>query len=148
MSEALKHSPFQPELPVKPGERRYWGCLYGSSKALALTSAAAAGGKLLVVITASLNNANRLLEELRFYRTGINGDFRFLSFPDWETLPYDQFSPYQDIISDRLATLSQLPAISSGIMTVSVDTVMHRLLPKSYLNAYSLNIAVLSFLQA
>jgi len=142
MSDAVKLSPFQPELPVKPGERRYWGCLYGSSKALALSSAAASGRKLLVVITANLHNANRLLEELQFYQAETNDDFRFLSFPDWETLPYDQFSPYQDIISDRLSTLSQLPGISSGILTVSVATVMHRLLPNSYISAYSLNLAV------
>lgn len=142
MSETVKLYPFQPDLPVKPGERRYWGCLYGSGKALALSSAAAANRKLLVVITASLNNANRLLEELQFYQSGLNSDFKFLSFPDWETLPYDQFSPYQDIISDRLSTLSQLPGISNGILTVPIATVMHRLMPKSYLGAYSLNLAV------
>ena len=142
MSEAVKLSPFQPELPVKPGERRYWGCLYGSSKALALSTAAATGRRLMVIITANLNNASRLLEELQFYRPDLNNDFKFLSFPDWETLPYDQFSPYQDIISERLSTLSQLPGIDNGILTVPVSTLMHRLLPKSYINAYSLQLAV------
>ena len=142
MSEAVKLSPFRPELPDKPGERRYWGGLYGSSKALALTSACSNQRKLLVIVTASLNDANRLLEELQFYRPEKADDGRLLSFPDWETLPYDQFSPYQDIVSDRLSTLSQLPAANCGILTVAVATIMHRLLPKSYVSAYSLNFAV------
>jgi transcription-repair coupling factor (superfamily II helicase) len=39
-----------------------------------------------------------------------------LAFPDWETLPYDRFSPYQDIVSERLATLYRLPELRGGIV--------------------------------
>ena len=61
-----------------------------------------------------------------------------MSFPDWETLPYDLFSPYQDIISQRLATLVALSNLDTGILVVSVTTAMHRLIPQEYLLAHSL----------
>ncbi len=130
-------SPLNPGLPDKPASRRYWGRLSGSSKALALISAVEKSQKLLVVVTADLNEAHRLLEELRFYKPG-NSSYPILSFPDWETLPYDLFSPYQDIISQRLATLVALSDIGTGILVVPVTTIMHRLIPREYLRAHSL----------
>src|SRR3990172_1822232 len=142
MSEPVAISPLHPELPGTAGECHYWGRLYGSSKALALSAAAVNASGPLVIITADLNNASRLLQGLTFYQPQAGSKFTPLSFPDWETLPYDQFSPYQDIISDRLATLSSLPDLAQGILVVAVTTVMHRLLPRSYLNAYSLRLRV------
>ncbi|MBF8268871.1 MAG: transcription-repair coupling factor [Gammaproteobacteria bacterium] len=142
MSESLAISPLHSELPVTAGECHYWGRLYGSSKALALSAAAVNARGPLVIITADLNNATRLLQGLAFYQPRPGGEFKPLSFPDWETLPYDLFSPYQDIISDRLASLSHLPNLEQGILVVAVTTVMHRLLPRSYLSAYSLSLKV------
>jgi transcription-repair coupling factor (superfamily II helicase) len=66
-------------------------------------------GRLLVVITADTSSALTLERELPFF---LDGPARVLAFPDWETLPYDNFSPHQDIISERLATLSKLPISS------------------------------------
>lgn len=138
MSEEIYLSPLTPDLPARPGERRYWGRLYGSSKALALNSAAKASQAPLIIVTADLNSSHRLLEELRFYRHDETEAYPFLSFPDWEILPYDQFSPYQDIISQRLETLARLPTFNRGILIVPVATLMHRLMPRSYLAAHSL----------
>lgn len=138
MSEESYTSPLTPELADKAGEKRYWARLYGSSKALALNSAAQTSQVPLVIITADLNRSHQLLEELRFYRRDGGKPYPFLTFPDWETLPYDNFSPYQDIISERLATLAQLPTFSRGILVVPVSTIMHRLLPGDYLQANSL----------
>jgi len=132
-----KASPLKPELPAQPGERRYWGRLYGSSKALALNAAVEENNLPLLVLTEDVNSANRLLEALRFYRHSESACPQ-LSFPDWETLPYDLFSPYQDIISDRLATLVRLEEFSAGTLVVPVSTLMHRLLPREYLVANSL----------
>ena len=126
-----------PELPDRTGMRRYWGRLYGSSKALALVSAVKKSRKLLVVITADLNSAHQLTEELEFYRP-TDSSYPILTFPDWETLPYDMFSPYQDIISQRLATLVTLSTLDTGILVVPVTTVMHRLIPGDYLSSHSL----------
>ncbi len=129
-------SPLHPPLPARSGEKRYWGGLYGSSKALAIEAAAAANGPVLVVAP-DPSAARQLYEGLRFYGGGKE-DIPLLSFPDWETLPYDLFSPYQDIISDRLSTLARLPDLESGLLVVSVSTIMHRLLPRAYLRARSL----------
>src|SRR5690606_26733133 len=59
----------------------------------------------------------------------------------WEILPYDQFSPFQDIISERLLTLSRLRSFRRGLLVACVETVMHRLLPPAFLDAHSLLLA-------
>ena len=133
----MSTSPLHPELPSQPGECCYWGRLYGSSKALALGASVEQNRRPLLVLTEDVNSAHRLLEELQFYRHSESACLQ-LSFPDWETLPYDLFSPYQDIISGRLATLAQLGQFSTGILVVPVATIMHRLMPADYLAAHSL----------
>ena len=130
-------SPLTPPLPLKAGERRDWGGLYGSSKALAVHAAAARADTPVVVLAPDLNSARQWLEELRFFSAG-DADCPLLVFPDWETLPYDLFSPYQDIVSERLAALARLPDLARGILVVPVSTAMHRLLPRRHLHAHSL----------
>ena len=63
-------------------------------------------------------------------------------FPDWEMLPYDIFSPHQDIISERLATLAQLPDMQRGIVVIAAPTLMQRLPPPAYIlgNAFLLKV--------
>ena len=61
-----------------------------------------------------------------------------MNFPDWETLPYDVFSPHQDIISERLATLGRLASLGRGVLIVPVTTLMVRIGPREYLDANSL----------
>jgi transcription-repair coupling factor (superfamily II helicase) len=139
MSEQNYQSPLAPELPTQPGERHYWERLNGSSKALALIAAARNSDRPLIVITTDMAGCTRLLEEFRFYLDNeVSEDYPLLSFPDWETLPYDLYSTYQDIISDRLATLSRLSVFKKGILIVSISTLLHRLLPREYLAAHSL----------
>ena len=138
MSDEVRISPLHPELPHQPGERRYWGRLYGSSKALAIYAAAEESKKPVTIITADSLSANRLLHELVFFAGNQSSKIPLYLFPDWETLPYDLFSPYQDIISERLETLFNLSLSENGILIVPVTTVMHRLLPRDYLMANSL----------
>ena len=85
-------SPLSPVLPLTAGDRRYWGGLYGSSKALAIHAAAKQAATPVIVLAPDLNTARRFYEELRFFRAG-DADYPLLAFPDWETLPYDLFSP-------------------------------------------------------
>ncbi len=61
-------------------------------------------------------------------------DLPILSLPDWETLPYDSFSPHEDIVSERLKALSQLAAIDRGILILPIQTLAHRLPPKTHLS--------------
>ncbi len=89
----------------------------------------------LLVVTRDARSAQRLEEEIRFYAPE---SLPVLPFPDWESLPYDAFSPHQDIISQRLLTLSQLPNLRHGVVLLSVSTLLHRLPPRDYVQAHSL----------
>ena len=89
-----------------------------------------------MVITPDSLGTKRLEDELRFFASSET--LPILVFPDWETLPYDRFSPYQDIVSDRLATLASLQDIGQGILLVSVQSLMHRLVPPDYIQRNTL----------
>ena len=115
-----------------PGDRRHWGQLYGAAKALAIISAANQFDGLTLVLTESAKSAAALERELRFFSLD-DAQFPILHFPDWETLPYDLFSPHQDIISERLQTLHQLPSVKRGVLVVPASTAMHRLPPASFI---------------
>lgn len=129
-------SPLNPVLPDKPGSKYLWGHLYGNSAALAITRAAAQHNGPLLVVTGDSHEAQLLESALHFFN-GEDG-LPVVPFPDWETLPYDAFSPHQDIISERLAALARLPRLEQGILLVPVQTLMHRLAPRSYLDIHSL----------
>ena len=137
MSDEIRHSPFHPQITAKTGEQCHWGRLYGSSKSLVISRIIDEKDVPVIVVTKDSLQASRFTEELKFY-TGEHPENRILTFPDWETLPYDLFSPFQDIISERLATLASLASFRKGVLVVPVTTVMHRLLPKAYLNSHCL----------
>lgn len=120
--------------PQKAGSRTALGPFYGGADARCIAELAQTG-RLLVVITADTSSALALERELPFY---LDTDLEVLAFPDWETLPYDNFSPHQDIISERLSTLFTLPRTRSGILIVPVPTLMHRLPPTHYVAGSSL----------
>ncbi|MGB4922674.1 MAG: transcription-repair coupling factor, partial [Candidatus Nitrotoga sp.] len=106
--------------------------LYGSSDALALAQYA----KLhipLVVIAASALEAQRLVEEIPFF----SPELRVHLLPDWETLPYDHFSPHQDLISERLATLHHIRSQSCDVIVVPITTALYPLSPVEYLAAFT-----------
>ncbi|CAK0738843.1 transcription-repair coupling factor [Gammaproteobacteria bacterium] len=133
-------SPLAPPIPKRPGQRLSWGQLHGSALGLTLANAARSCSAPLVVVTEDTTSATRLAQDLRFYLgRGSNAtDLPVLNFPDWETLPYDVFSPHQDIISERLAALHRLPSLTRGILLVPVATLMQRLPPREYLDASTL----------
>ena len=93
-------------------------------------------GQLTLVITADTSASLALERELPFFLAGWYREI--LAFPDWETLPYDNFSPHQDIISERLHTLHRLRRLDAGILVVPIPTLMHRLAPADYIAASSL----------
>jgi transcription-repair coupling factor (superfamily II helicase) len=129
---------FAPPLPEAAGEPVRWGRLYGSGAGLALASACARRDGLVVVVAASTQEALRLEAELRFFAGPQIPTL--LQFPDWETLPYDVFSPYQDIVSERLATLYTLPRTPRGALIVPVGTLMHRLPPRGFIEQHALSL--------
>ncbi len=123
-------NPLQPPLPLKSGQRIHWANLPGSSLSLALSRAIAQYQKTVIIITPDTLTANRLEYELQFFQQ----DTPVLHFPDWETLPYDYFSPHQDIISERLSTLYQLGNLQQVAIIVPITTIMNRLCPRDYLD--------------
>ncbi|AFJ02244.1 Transcription-repair coupling factor [Methylophaga frappieri] len=136
----LSASLLQPELPLNANDKRLAGQLYGSAAGLLLANAALQHDGPLLVITDDMTRAQRLETEIRFYLGAEN--LPILHFPDWETLPYDTFSPHQDIISERLQTLHQLPDFHRGILLVPVATIMQRIAPAGFLEGHRLQLAV------
>ena len=117
----------------QPQQHQNWGNLSGSSIGLVISQIAQQVP--VMVVTPDSLTAQRLVEDIQFY---AQTTLPLLSFPDWETLPYDHFSPHQDIISTRLTTLYHFPEISNGVLVLPITTLMHRLAPLDYVKANSL----------
>ena len=113
-----------------PGRNNDSGPLYGSADALAIAETA---GKVrpLLVITATALDAQRLLDEIKYFAPRLEVHL----LPDWETLPYDSFSPHHDLVSERLATLHQIVRRAFDVAIVPVATALYRLPPVEYLAA-------------
>jgi transcription-repair coupling factor (superfamily II helicase) len=125
---------------LAPGKRYTLPRPIGSADALLLArfvQARAAEKRLTAIVVADPADAQRLPEELAFFAPGL----RVAVFPDWETLPYDSFSPHQDLISERLATLWRiLQAQRLGdldAVLLPATTALVRLAPPSFLAAYT-----------
>lgn len=121
-------------------DKKNWHNLFGSSTTFAIFNAAKAAEKPVVIITHDTPSALRLEQELLSLLSSEEKTLTICLFPDWETLPYDTFSPHQDIISQRLATLYQLSRMQHGIVIVPVTTLAQKLAPKEYIEANSLHV--------
>ena len=136
MSEIHSYSDiFAPTLPTQAGGGIRWGRLYGAAPALAISAAANRHPKPVIVVCDGAAEAARLSDELRFFAPP---DLPISQFPDWETLPYDVFSPHQDIVSERLATLLQIPRLERGVIVVPIATLMQRLATPEWVRSRSL----------
>ncbi|WP_341679082.1 transcription-repair coupling factor [Niveibacterium sp. SC-1] len=114
-----------------PGKRVDLPGVHGSADALALTGLAAQGP--LLVVTANPLDAQRLGQEIRWFAPGL----KVHVLPDWETLPYDSFSPHQDLVSERLATLYAISRGEADITLVPASTALYRLCPPAYLAGHT-----------
>ncbi|MCA3237273.1 MAG: transcription-repair coupling factor [Curvibacter sp.] len=130
------------DLPkLSPGKRYTLPRPTGSADALLLACLAErekGAGRLLAIVCADATDAQRLIDEIAFFDPTL----RCALFPDWETLPYDTFSPHQDLISERLATLWRLynhgrgkPEDTTDIVLIPATTALYRLAPPSFLAA-------------
>ena len=131
----------------KTGQQRAWWRAPASPSALAWAIARAAAehdGPLLAVARDN-HGAHQLESDLR---TLLGADARpegalpVLAFPDWETLPYDLFSPHPDIVSQRLSALHRLPTLKRGIVVVPVQTLLQRLAPLRHVVGGSFDVRV------
>ena len=126
-----------PALPTTPKQRRYWIPPHGSAQALLVAEAARAHNGLLVAVTRDTQRAHALEAELKIFA----GNLPVAHFPDWETLPYEAFSPHPEIVSQRIATLYQLPHMARGVLVVPVATLMQRIAPRSHITGSGLVLA-------
>lgn len=124
----MKTAFFQPDIPTQPNDHKILGNVLPGADALAISEIAEQNQNLTVVVTPDTRSAvrlSRVLSELS------NQDVCL--FPDWETLPYDTFSPHQEIISSRLSALFHLQNAKKGIFLLPISTLMQRLCPPQYL---------------
>ena len=134
------------DLPkLTPGKRFTLPQPVGSADALLIGQLGLrekAAGKLVAIVTSDATTAQRLMQELAFFAP----ELRCALFPDWETLPYDTFSPHQDLISERLATLWRIQQRSkdsgADVVIVPATTALYRLAPPSFLAGYTFEFKV------
>ncbi|WP_448229232.1 transcription-repair coupling factor [Pseudoxanthomonas mexicana] len=133
MTDPLKNALPVPPLP-RGSQSRAWWRAPASPTALAwsIASAALAHEGPLLVVARDNHEAHQLEADLHTL-LGTAGDLPVVAFPDWETLPYDQFSPHPDIVSQRLSALHRLPTLEKGIVVVPVQTLMQRLSPLKHI---------------
>jgi transcription-repair coupling factor (superfamily II helicase) len=117
-------------LPKAPMLWKRWRPLHGAAHALALTETARQSGRVVVAVARDSSSAHALEADLTAL---IEPGVPVLHFPDWETLPYDLFSPHPDIVSQRIATLYRLPSVTKGVLVVPISTLMQRLPPTRYI---------------
>ena len=115
-----------------------WAGLRGSAAALALAEAAQDDARPWIVIEPDNRSLDRRRAELAFFAPQ---GLPVLTLPDWEVLPWDQFSPLPDITSERLRTLAGLPELRRGIVLVTLDTLLQRLPPRAWVAARSFSLA-------
>lgn len=128
-----------PDVPEKKGQILRWPELSGCGDSLQLATAIQQENRLFAVIAPDSQTALRWEHELAFF---LGGAYPILHFPDWETLPYDVFSPLPEIVSERLKTLALLPHIQRGVLIVSAPTLMYRLAPREHVLAHSFAIRI------
>ncbi len=110
-----------------------WHNLHGASLSLTCAELIKQQSGLTLLVTPDNLTAMQLFDELRFFLSDNEKRDHLYFFPDWETLPYDQFSPHQDLISNRLKTLAQLKQNSQVVVISAISTLMHRLCPPEFI---------------
>ncbi len=124
----------------KPGIRFALPPTHGSADAWALAQAASAlkvQHRMLAILVADAGDARRLLQEIPWFADDAEHALRCHLLPDWETLPYDAFSPHQDLVSERLATLYEIQNGNCDVLLVPATTALVRMAPPAFLAAYT-----------
>ncbi len=125
--------------PIQHAQRRWLAPVHGAVGSLWLASLLQApiwevADRLKVVVTRDQNQLNQIETELAF--CGVDA----YVFPDWETLTYDELSPHQDIVSERINLLTDMP--TSGVLLISIQALMHRVAPPSWLISQHFDLSV------
>ena len=130
MSKSDIHRLLNPRLPAS-GQHLIWSNLHGAGLGLAITEAARQYDGVLVIVLEDQRQLQVLENEIRYF-LHPSDSIPLFNFPSWECLPYELFSPHQEIISERLRILGQLPALRHGIVLIQTRNLMQRLPPIDY----------------
>lgn len=120
-------------LPTRRGDTRQLGQLTGSACAVECAEIIERHDGPVMLITPDMQTALRLRDEIQQFSSRPVS-----TLSDWETLPYDSFSPHQDIISARLSCLYHLPAMDRGVIILPINTLMQRVCPHEFLHGHAL----------
>jgi transcription-repair coupling factor (superfamily II helicase) len=120
-------------LPARRGDVRVLGQLTGSACAVECAEIIERHDGPVMLIAPDMQNALRLRDEIQQFTSHL-----VTALSDWETLPYDSFSPHQEIISARLSSLYQLPTMARGVIILPVNTLMQRVCPHAFLHGHAL----------
>ncbi|CAI1528474.1 transcription-repair coupling factor [Serratia marcescens] len=120
-------------LPDRAGDLRQLGQLTGAACAVECAEIVERHPGPVMLIAPDMQNALRLRDEIQQFT-----DQMVTTLSDWETLPYDSFSPHQEIISDRLSSLYHLPTMAHGVIILPVNTLMQRVCPHEFLHGHAL----------
>ncbi len=115
------------------------GQLYGSSRSLLLAERVAGFKGLSVIVCSDMADGEQIEREVSFFSHKIPDVIRF---PDLETLPYDQFSPHQDIISERIKCLATVASREQGLLILPITTLLQKVAPADFIYQHSLNVKV------
>lgn len=137
--------PILSTLPTQTGSVQRLTDLPEPATGLVIAELAARIETLVLVVVEKSQDAHQLANALQFFLGQADtqdaegapigqAQIPIIHLPDWETLPYDSFSPHEDIISERLKALSQLSTLTRGILILPVQTLAHRLPPKSHID--------------
>ncbi|MGX5201946.1 transcription-repair coupling factor [Aliikangiella sp. IMCC44632] len=145
---------FVQQINKKPGYLNFFSDVHASAFAFSIAQAAAELDSLMVVLLPDAAKTIPLKNEIEYFlnkqtdkpqaASGVSNedDIAVITLPDWETLPYDYFSPHQDIISERLQTLYQLPRLKRGILLLPVSSALQKLPPRDYIEQQCLFLKV------
>ncbi|MDF1655906.1 MAG: transcription-repair coupling factor [Coxiellaceae bacterium] len=134
----IAYKPSQSNTLNNKKESIKWGNCINSAPALLIAEYMQAHSRPLLVVTENNQACDQLADELRFF--GVKSEDIYL-FPDWEVLPYDAFSPHEEIISDRIRTLYKANQLQHGVIIAPVTSCIQHLLPKDYLQGNVLSLS-------
>jgi transcription-repair coupling factor (superfamily II helicase) len=135
----MLYTPLHPPMPSPKDHQLEWGGLLGSSQSLSVCALAQNSESPVILIADDVQSAQKMAREIEFFKAP---DLPLILFEDRETLPYDVFSPYADLISERLLALYRLKNLKKGIVITALPTILHRLLPHEFLftNTFALHV--------
>ncbi len=127
-----------PVLPAQ-GQHISWSNLHGAALGMAIAQAARQFHGIMVIVLEDQRQLQILETEINYFLSASDR-IPLFNFPGWECLPYDIFSPHQDIISERLRLLGRLSGLQRGILLIQTADLMQRLPPPDYVLGHTFSL--------